>query len=66
MKLSEAVAKEKLDEPYKNVIAVRTQDKETKFVKDIEEIVKSQAFRNVIEDDKNIFKDFDFPEWFSK
>ncbi|WP_024832619.1 MetQ/NlpA family ABC transporter substrate-binding protein [Ruminiclostridium josui] len=66
LKLSEAVAKEKLDEPYKNVIAVRTQDKETKFVKDIEEIVKSQAFRNVIEDDKNIFKDFDFPEWFSK
>ncbi len=66
LKLSDAVAKEKLDESYKNVIAVKTSDKETKFVKDIEEIVKSQEFRKVIKDDKNIFKDFDFPEWFSK
>ncbi|EPR13794.1 MetQ/NlpA family ABC transporter substrate-binding protein [Ruminiclostridium papyrosolvens] len=66
LKLSDAVAKEKLDESYKNVIAVKTQDKGTQFVKDIEEIVKSQEFRNVIQDDKNIFKDFDFPKWFNK
>ncbi len=66
LKLSDAVAKEKLDESYKNVIAVKTQDKETQFVKDIEEIVKSQEFKKVIIDDKNIFKDFDFPQWFNK
>ncbi|AEY68133.1 MetQ/NlpA family ABC transporter substrate-binding protein [Clostridium sp. BNL1100] len=66
LKLSDAVAKEKLDESYKNIIAVKTSDKETQFVKDIEEIVKSQEFRNVIKDDKNVFKDFDFPEWFNK
>lgn len=66
LKLSEAVAKEKLDESYKNIIAVRTADKDAQFVKDIEGIVKSQEFKNVILDSKNIFKDFDFPEWFNK
>jgi D-methionine transport system substrate-binding protein len=64
LSLADAVAKEKLDEPYKNIIAVRTADKDAQFVKDIEEIVKSEAFRTVILDSKNIFKDFDFPEWF--
>lgn len=64
--LADAVAKEKLQEPYKNIIAVRTADKEAQFVKDIEEIVRSEAFRTVILDTKNIFKAFDFPEWFAK
>lgn len=66
LSLADAVAKEKLTEPYKNVIAVRTADKDAQFVKDIEEIVKSEAFKTVILDNKNIFKDFDFPEWFQK
>ena len=66
LSLADAVAKEKLTEPYKNVIAVRTADKDAQFVKDIEEIVKSEAFKTVILDSKNIFKDFDFPEWFTK
>ena len=65
LSLADAVAKEKLTEPYKNIIAVRTADKDAQFVKDIEEIVKSEAFRTVILDGKNIFKDFDFPEWFA-
>ncbi|QNU68640.1 metal ABC transporter substrate-binding protein [Ruminiclostridium herbifermentans] len=64
LSLADAVAKEKLEEPYKNIIAVRTADKDAQFVKDIEEIVRSEAFRTVILDSKNIFKDFDFPEWF--
>lgn len=66
LSLADAVAKEKLTEPYKNVIAVRTADKDAQFVKDIEEIVRSEAFKTVILDDKNIFKDFDFPEWLTK
>lgn len=66
LSLADAVAKEKLTEPYKNVIAVRTADKDAQFVKDIEAIVKSQAFKTVILDSKNIFKDFDFPQWFAK
>jgi D-methionine transport system substrate-binding protein len=66
LSLADAVAKEKLTEPYKNIIAVRTADKDAQFVKDIEQIVKSQEFKTVILDSKNIFKDFDFPEWFTK
>jgi len=64
LSLADAVAKEKLTEPYKNIIAVRTADKDAQFVRDIEEIVKSEAFKTVILDSKNIFKDFDFPQWF--
>ncbi|MHB8065754.1 MAG: MetQ/NlpA family ABC transporter substrate-binding protein [Ruminiclostridium sp.] len=64
--LADAVSKEKLTESYKNIIAVRTADKDAQFVKDIEEIVKSEAFRTVILDSKNIFSAFDFPEWFNK
>ncbi len=66
LNLADAVAKEKLTEPYKNIIAVRTADKEAQFVKDIEEIVKSESFKAVILDSKNIFSAFDFPEWFNK
>lgn len=66
LSLSSAVAKEKLTEEYKNVIAIRTEDKDSQFAKDILEIVQSEAFKKVILDDKNIFKDFDFPDWFKK
>jgi D-methionine transport system substrate-binding protein len=64
LSLADAVEKEKLTEPYKNIIAVRTADKDAQFVKDIEEIVKSESFKAVILDSKNIFNAFDFPEWF--
>jgi D-methionine transport system substrate-binding protein len=66
LNLADAVAKEKLDESYKNIIAVRASDKDAQFVKDIEGIVKSDKFKSVILDSNNIFKDFDFPDWFNK
>lgn len=66
LSLGDAVTTEKLNEEYKNVIAIRSSDKDSKFVKDILEIVESDDFKNVILDDKNIFKDFDFPEWFQE
>ena len=66
LSLSSAIAKEKLTEEYKNVIAIRTEDKDSQFAKDIVEIVESESFKKVILDDKNIFKDFDFPDWFKK
>lgn len=65
LSLSDAISKEKLTEEYKNVIAIRTSDKDSEFAKDIKEIVESEEFREVVLDEKNIFKDFDFPEWFS-
>lgn len=66
LSLGDAILKEQLKEPYKNVVAVRTADKDAQFVKDIKEIVESETFKTVILNDKNSFKDFDFPEWFKK
>ena len=66
LSLGDAVTTEKLNEEYKNVIAIRSSDKDSEFVKDILEVVESDYFKNVILDDKNIFKDFDFPEWFQE
>jgi D-methionine transport system substrate-binding protein len=65
LKLSDAIAKEKLTEEYKNVIAVRTDDKDSQFSKDILEIVRGEEFKKVVLDDNNKFKAFDFPKWFS-
>lgn len=65
LKLSDALVREKLTEEYKNVIAIRTQDKDSQFVKDILEVVKGTEFKKVVLDDNNQYKAFDFPEWFS-
>lgn len=65
LKLSDALVREKLTEEYKNVIAIRTQDKDSQFVKDILEVVKGAEFKKVVLDDNNQYKAFDFPEWFS-
>lgn len=50
LNLSDAIHNEQLQEGYVNVIAVRTEDKDAQFAKDIVEIVHSDAFRSVIED----------------
>lgn len=65
LKLSDALVKEKLTEEYKNVIAIRTADKDSQFAKDILEIVKGAEFKKVVLDENNQYKAFDFPEWFS-
>jgi D-methionine transport system substrate-binding protein len=65
LKLSDALVREKLTEEYKNVIAIRIQDKDSQFVKDILEVVKGAEFKKVVLDDNNQYKAFDFPEWFS-
>ena len=49
--LADAVYNEQLAEGYFNVIAVRTADVDSQFAKDITEIVHSDAFRSVIEDE---------------
>lgn len=66
LKLSDALALETLDENIKNVIAVRTEDLNKQYVKDIKEIVESAAFQKVASDPKNIFSSFQVPEWFAK
>jgi D-methionine transport system substrate-binding protein len=66
IKLSDAIALEKLDENIKNVIAVRTEDVDKPFAKDIVAIVKSAAFHKVVADPKNPFSSFQEPEWYAK
>ncbi|AKL94055.1 ABC-type metal ion transport system, periplasmic component [Clostridium aceticum] len=62
--LSTAIVMETLEEPYKNLIAVRTEDLDKEFVKDIKEIVQSEAFREAINNPNDIFSGFQKPDWF--
>ncbi|NLY42624.1 MAG: metal ABC transporter substrate-binding protein [Clostridiaceae bacterium] len=64
--LSSAIAKEKLVEDTVNLVAVRTEDLEKQFVKDIKEAVESEFFKNVIESTEYEFKEFQRPEWYVK
>lgn len=61
LKLADAVYNEELGEGYFNVIAVRTEDAESEFAKDIVEIVHSDEFRAVIEDENNQYSAFAKP-----
>lgn len=62
--LSSAIIKEELAEEIKNLVAVRTEDLDKQFVKDIKEVVESEDFKKVIEDPKHPFKDFQKPDWY--
>lgn len=66
LKLSEALALEILDENIKNVIAVRTEDLNKPYVKDIQEVVRSAEFHKVVSDPGNIFLSFQQPDWYAK
>lgn len=53
-----AIDREIIPEDYINVIAVRTDDLDAQYVKDIKEVVESEAFANIMSDPAKIFKDF--------
>ena len=61
LKLSDAIYNEKIDEGYINVIAVKTADQNSQFAKDIVEVVKSDAFKKVIEDPSKQYVSFQKP-----
>ena len=63
LKLSSAIAQEHLDENLKNIIAVRSEDADKPFAKDIVEVVKSPAYRAVIDDPNNVYNAFQKPDW---
>ena len=63
LKLSSALKQEQLDENLKNIIAVRSEDADKPFAKDIVEAVKSPAYRAVIDDPNNVYNAFQKPEW---
>ncbi len=63
LKLSSAVKLETLDENLKNLVAVRTDDLNKPFVKDIQSVIESPEFATVIQDPSHQFKEFQKPEW---
>ncbi|WP_245890153.1 MetQ/NlpA family ABC transporter substrate-binding protein [Rummeliibacillus pycnus] len=64
-KLSDSLYLENPPYEYQNLIAVRTEDKNKQFVKDLIETYKSENFQNLIETDPE-FKGFWMPTYFKK
>lgn len=63
IKLSTAIKLETLDENLKNVIAVRTDDLDKPFVKDIKAAVESAEYAAAIDAPGGMFSEFQKPEW---
>lgn len=63
LKLSSALELEVLDENLKIVLAVRAEDRDKPFVKDITEVIESDAFLTIIDDPQRVFKSFQRPAW---
>ena len=61
LKLSDALYNEKLSAGYINGIAVRTEDKDSEFAKDVIAVVASDAFKKVIEDPTKQYVSFQRP-----
>jgi D-methionine transport system substrate-binding protein len=61
LQLKDALYNEELGEGYFNVIAVRKADKDSQLSKDIVEIVKSDAFKKVIDDPNKQYSSFKKP-----
>jgi len=62
--LPDALYQEVLVEGYVNVVAVRTEDLNKQFVRDIIEVIYSDEFRDVIIDPDGMFVGFQWPRWF--
>jgi len=64
--LSSGIAREKLDQDIIITIAVRTDDLNKQYIKDITTVVQSVDFKNVVENPKYDFHQFERPEWYVK
>lgn len=60
---NKALAIEKLDEGYKNVITVRSEDVNSKLGQDLKAAVESEEFYQAITSKNDIFNSFDRPQW---
>ncbi|MEK4147793.1 MetQ/NlpA family ABC transporter substrate-binding protein [Robertmurraya sp. FSL W8-0741] len=63
MDLLSALALENMLDSYRNVVAVKTENKDDQLAKDIVEIVQSDAFEKVIDEE---FQGFGKPEWMNE
>jgi len=64
LNLADALFHETLVADYMNVIAVRTEDLNKQFVRDIIDIIYSEEFRNIIADPVGDYVGFQWPRWF--
>ncbi|REJ09044.1 MetQ/NlpA family ABC transporter substrate-binding protein [Halobacillus trueperi] len=60
MDLLNALALEDMPDDYRNRVAVKTEDLDAQFVKDIKEVVESEEFEKIIDEE---FKGFGKPQW---
>jgi D-methionine transport system substrate-binding protein len=60
MDLLSALALENMLDQYRNVVAVKTDNKDAQFAKDLKEIVESEDFEKIIDEQ---FEGFGKPEW---
>lgn len=63
MDLLSALTLENMLDPYRNIVAVKTENKDAQFAKDIQEVIESADFEKVIDEE---FKGFGKPEWMKK
>ncbi|HJH11019.1 MAG TPA: MetQ/NlpA family ABC transporter substrate-binding protein [Metalysinibacillus jejuensis] len=61
--LLDAIALENMPDQFRNVVAVKTENKDKAFAKDIVEVIESEAFEKIIDES---FKGFGKPEWMTK
>ncbi|WP_281975807.1 MetQ/NlpA family ABC transporter substrate-binding protein [Halobacillus litoralis] len=60
MDLLNALALEDMPDDYRNRVAVKTEDLDKQFVKDIKEVVQSEEFEKIIDEE---FEGFGKPQW---
>ncbi len=60
MDLLSALALENMLDPYRNIVAVKTANKDSQLAQDIKAVVESEEFEKVIDEE---FKGFGKPEW---
>lgn len=58
--LLDALVLEDMDDKYRNVVAVKADNEDSQFAKDLKEVVESEEFEKVIDKE---FKGFGKPEW---
>lgn len=65
LKLTDAVYNEVLGEGYFNVVAVRTEDEDSQFAKDIVSIIHSDGFRKIVDDESKQYSAFGKPSGYN-
>jgi D-methionine transport system substrate-binding protein len=60
MSLLDALALENMLDPYRNIVAVKTENKDSQLAKDIKAVVESDDFEKVIDEQ---FEGFGKPDW---